>query len=191
MWLYQSSFSSLLCLSVGVTYHIFAFSNDVALNKLHGYFCSAGHYLQSSVQRVSLPAWQINAHAVLLGVANFPSSKLYPQLLENICFLKVKVCVHLEFITDEDWRQRMMYLRWHGSLGAKLELRSSSPESPPLSLLPASSENWEWVLLARDVRGPEGVTGRWMWCGWWGCVLFPLLGLSNLALELPDDLREV
>ena len=92
-------------------YHIFAFSNDVALSKLHEYFCSAGHCLQSSVQGVSLPAWQVNAHAVLLGVANFPSSKLYPQLLENICFLKVKVCVHLELITDEDWRQRIMYLR--------------------------------------------------------------------------------
>lgn len=144
MWLYQSLFSSLLCPSVWVACHIFAFSNDVALNKLHGYFCSAGHYLQSSVQGVSLPAWQINAHAVLLGVANFPSSKLYPQLLENICFLKVKVCVHFELITDEDWRQRMMYLMMFGSLGAKLELRSSSPESPPLSLLPASSKNWEW-----------------------------------------------
>lgn len=125
------------------------------------------------------------------GCCQLSSSKLYPPLLENICFLKVKVCVRLELITDEDWRQRIMYLRWHSSLGAKLELRYSSPESPPLSLLPASPENWEWVLLAGGVLGPEGVVGRQVWSGWWGCVLFSLLSLSSLALELPDDLREV
>ena len=89
--------------------------------------------------------------------ASFPSSKL----LENACFLKVKVCVHLESITDEDWRWGRMYLRRNSSLGAKVELKPSLPGSHPDSLLPAAPRNWDLDLLARGVHGHVGSMAQW------------------------------
>lgn len=111
----------------------------------HVYFCKAGDYLQGRVQGGGLLGWWVGAHIVLLSVAHFPSNKLYPRLLENICFLlKVNgLCPPwVSWGPDEDWSGGMTCVRWHSWLGANLGPKSYSSASLDPSLLPAAPGNW-------------------------------------------------
>lgn len=157
----------------------------------HVYFCKAGDYLQGRVQGGGLLGWWVGAHIVLLSVAHFPSNKLYPRLLENICFLlKVNgLCPPwVSYRWGLEWRDDVCKVTQlvGGQSGTQILLFSIAGS------FPTSRCSWE---LGNGVWQVGCMAQREWQAGWWGwraipqaCDSLPLLGLSSFATELPGDM---